>query len=148
MKYPERIHIRLSENDKKIIQSLDIPPRVIIERFIKEYCSTKPKGLIIKKEQLESKILGKKEQINRLYDDINRLEMKIKTIDDRLNKTLDAYIDEDLNNAVKSISTICKERNFKTFEEIPEQIFINIAKHHKIEQKTLKKEVSQNLFKK
>ena len=145
----ERFAGRISEKSKEKLEEIkketnnEINERYIIECFLKEYCSTNPKGLKIKIKELEEKKKEKQAQVNNLHEDITKLEIKLKTYKDQLNKTLDGYIDEDLIKAVNSVIETSKQKNIELFEDIPELTFISIAKYNQIDLKTLKDEVKK-----
>jgi len=145
----DKLTTRINKEDKAILKVIKketnnlITPRYILQEFIKEYCETEPKGIKISIKELEKNIKEIDKQMHILKTDKHNLELKLKTYKDKLNKTLDMYIDEDLNNAVKSIITIYNQHNYMSFDEIPEQTFIEIAKYHKLDWKTLKEEVKK-----
>jgi len=150
MKYPDQLNTKVSSNTKSMLKVIKddtgITPRHIIEEFIKDYCSTKPKGINLKIKEIEKKIKELDNQMVFIKEQKTELEIELKTYKDSLNKTLDSYIDTDLDNAVTSIKNICKDRNYNSLEEIPEPTFISIAKANKIDVKDLKKEVLKELF--
>jgi chromosome segregation ATPase len=146
MAYCKRVEGRISKKDKEILDAIKkgnskISVRYIVEEFIKDYCSTNPPGVKIEIKEMKKEIKEIDQQINKLYEDRTKLEIKIKTYEDKLNTTLDIYIDDNLIKSVDSILESCKDNNIERFKDIPEQIFINIAKYNKIELETLKEEV-------
>jgi len=147
-KYTERVDGLISANDKEKLKAIkkennDITIRYIIEEFIADYCSTKPKGIKLEIKEIEKEIKDIEDQIYKLHEDKIKLEIELKTKKDKLNTTLDSYIDEDLTKAIESINKICDDRNFTVFEDIPEITFIQIAKNNKTSLETLKKEVKK-----
>lgn len=147
-KYDSRINAKISNEDKLKLEEIkkenpDISIRVIIEEFLKDYCSTNPKGIKLKIKELEYKLLEIQEERSLLDEKETKLNIQLKTYKDSLNKTLDNYIDTDLIKATNSISDLCKQQGFTSFEEIPEISFINIAKHNKIKVESLKEEVNK-----
>lgn len=150
-KYTKRVDSFVSENTKSKLQAIkkennDITIRYILEKFVEDYCETEPKGIKLKIKQLEDDKKEIEDQINTLHENKIKIDIEIKTYRDKLNKTLDNYIDTDLTKSVKSIANICKDQNYYTFDDIPEPTFIKIAKNNKIEVETLKQEVSKELF--
>ena len=144
----DQINSRISKKDKEILKAIKksddkITPRYILESFIQDYCSTKPQGIKIKIKEVEHEIKELENYINSLQEDKTKLEIKLKTYQDQLNKKLDDYIDENLIKAIDSVSETSKQKNIELFEDIPEVTFINIAKYNKIELKTLKDEVKK-----
>ena len=144
----ERFEGRISKKSKeKLIEitkeNKDITTRYIIEEFIKDYCSTNPKGIKLKIKETKQKIEEIETQINDLHEDKTKLKIELKTYTNQLNKTLDDYIDEDLIKAVNSVIETSKQKNIELFEDIPELTFISIAKYNKIDLKTLKDEVKK-----
>jgi hypothetical protein len=150
-KYVKRVHGSLSIEDKEKFLAIqkenkEITVRYILEEFINNYCETKPKGIKIKIKEIESKIKENEDKINTIKKENVELYIELKTYKDRLNKTLDNYIDEDLIKAVNSVIKTCKQKNIEMFNDVPEQIFISIAKHSKISLETLKKEVEKEFI--
>ncbi len=142
-KYNSRVQGLISDNDKAKLEAIkkensDISIRFIIEDFIKDYCSTNPKGIKITIKELENRIDEIDEQINNLHEDRTQLEIKLKAYKDKLNHTLDNYMDVDLKKSVESLSKICNERDYTNFEDIPEEVFISISKYNKISVNELK----------
>ena len=150
-KYTRRIDGLISESDKEKLEAIkkennDITVRYIIEDFIKDYCSTEPKGIKIIIKEIEKDIEKINNQINDLVSRKTKKEIKLKAYKDKVNKTLDTFIDEDLIKAIESIKITCEQRNFENFESIPEITFVEIAKNNKIKLETLKEEVKKQLF--
>lgn len=150
-KYNSRIQGLISDKDKSKLEAIkkensDISMRTIIEDFINDYCSTNPKGIKLTIKETEKEISDIDNQINSLYEDKTKLEIKLKSYKDKLNTTLDSYIDTELNKAVDSIAITCKQRNYISFEEIPEPTFIQVAKFNKVDVETLKDSVKKELF--
>jgi chromosome segregation ATPase len=147
-KYTKRVDSFVSENTKAKLKAIkkensDITIRYILEDFVENYCKTDPKGIKIEIKEIEKEIEEIKDKIDSLYENKHKLEIKLKTRKDKLNKTLDSYIDDDLSKAVESITNICKERNFISFEDIPESTLVKIAKYNKINLETLKNELKR-----
>lgn len=125
----------IKDEDKKIT------PRYILEEFVRDYCEATPKGNKFKIKEIEKEIKKIENKIYKLHEDKTKLEIELKTRKDKLNKTLDSYIDENLNNAVKSIIKTYNQQKYTSFEDIPKQTFILVAKNYKIDCKILKNEV-------
>ncbi|MCL2115429.1 MAG: hypothetical protein FWH29_04335, partial [Methanobrevibacter sp.] len=111
-KYTRRIDGLISESDKEKLEAIkkennDITVRYIIEDFIKDYCSTEPKGIKIIIKEIEKDIEKINNQINDLVSRKTKKEIKLKAYKDKVNKTLDTFIDEDLIKAIESIKITC-----------------------------------------
>jgi septal ring factor EnvC (AmiA/AmiB activator) len=96
MKYQARINARIAYKEKIKLEAIkkennDITVRYILEYFIKDYCSTNPKGIKIKIKEIENDIKEIEDQISSLYENKTKLEIELKTYKDKLNKTLDSY---------------------------------------------------------
>jgi len=147
-----RVDSLVDENVKKQLKAIKketndkITPRYILEEFVKEYCSTTPKGIKLKIKELENKKQENNDIINQATKENIEIDIEIKTYKDMLNKTLDIYINDDLIKAVESISKICNDRNIEIFEDIPEVTFVQIAKANRIDIEMLKKEVKKDFI--
>jgi hypothetical protein len=147
-KYKSKINAKISDETKATLEAIkkennDITIRYILEDFIKGYCETNPKGVKLKIKKFEKEIKEIVNQINILHEKKIKLEIELKTYKDKLNKTLDIYIDEDLIKAVNSVIEITNQKNIERFEDIPDVTFVNIAKYNKIDLEKLKEEVKK-----
>jgi hypothetical protein len=150
-KYVKRVHGLLSIEDKEKFSAIqkenkEITVRYILEDFINTYCETNPKGIKLNIKEIELDIKKIDNKMDILRTDRHNLELKLKTYKDKLNETLDNYIDNDLIKAIDSILKICDQKNIESFEDIPDQIFINIAKHNKTNLEILKQEVKKEFI--
>jgi len=86
----EEIEILVSHDTAKRLEVIqkknpDITTRYILQEFIKEYCSTNPKGIKIKIKELENDIKELENNISVLHEDKIKKEIELKTYRDKSN---------------------------------------------------------------
>lgn len=141
-KYTERVQSLISEKDKKLLKKItdqdkNINTRVIIEKFIKTYCSTHPTGLEIQKEEINEEIEDIDKKIDLLIYKKEKLQIKLKVIDDSLkDKTIFDYSPE-IEKAIDNVFLIANQKE-KVITELEEEIFILNAERCDLEVKEFK----------
>ncbi|MDR1818792.1 MAG: hypothetical protein LBR15_00905 [Methanobrevibacter sp.] len=149
-KYNIKIHGNVSPDYKErwdIIkkENPEITLRHIFETFLDEYLSTSHYGTHLKIKEIKKEIKENHEKINELNLKNNKLEIKLKTCqeslkNDGLNKVMKEE-DPNLMKATESIKKIITQRNYNTYDDIPQQVFHQISKHNKVNTEKLQEKI-------
>lgn len=154
------IHFRVNENDKKRIglvlndinkhSNKKVGYRFLIMEFVNNYLDNNLTGLELEKNQLLKEIEKDKENKNKIIQQIQEKEIKLKAIDNELNnKSLldisNYKYNDGLNNAFNRLKEIVLKNNIKSFDLLENDI-INLENTFKIKEKGLLKEIALNHF--
>lgn len=149
------IHFRVNENDKKRIDIVlndinkhtnkKVGYRFLIMEFVNNYLDNNLTGLKLEKNQLLKEIEKDNETKNKIVQQIQEKEIKLKAIDNELNnKSLldisNYKYNKPLTTAFYRLKEIVLKDKIKSFDLI-ENDLINLANTFKVKEKDLLKEV-------
>lgn len=161
MEYNKQIHIRISENDKikceKVLKDINenrnkkVGYRFLLMEFVNNYLDNNITGLEIERNQLIKENEKDKAKKDKLTEIITDREIKIKKLNNEINNKsiydLSNYkYNQNLNNAVQRIKEIILTDHIKTFNNIPDTLFLQMKQTFKINDIDLLKNIVNNEF--
>lgn len=163
MELNNNIHFRVSDTDKEKIDLVlnDINQhannkkgyRFLLMSFVNEYLENNNTGLICKRNQLLKELEQEKEKQNIATNNISQLEIRINNLNHEINnKTIfdiaNYKYHDNINHAFNRIKEYCLNpiNNINVFEDIPQEIFLNLETTFKIKEKGLLKNIAHNHF--
>ena len=154
IKKDEQMHIRCTsqqkEDAKKILRVIGKTSDFILEFFLNEFNSNAA-TLELQKYFIDQEIAEMHKQIEHLTAESEKLALRSKLIDDEIsNKTvydLSNYKNNDaVTNAVNSIRSYVLQRNITDFNNIPEDLFLELNENFKVHNLKLLMEISKNEY--